>query len=287
MSKFKKAISFVLLFALILPGIALADSAEDDRIVVLGKNLNENQRSAMLREFNVDSDVKIIEVTNDEERHYLGKYIDSKQLGTRAISSAYVERLREGEGIQVESNNITWVTDDMYRNALLTAGVHDARVKISSPVAVSGTAALTGIMKAFEDLSGEKIPEKEKEVASEEIAKTAILGNEIGKKEAEELISSIKIYIINNNITSESSIKDAIDKMAGDLEITLTEKQKAEITELMKKISKLDINVESIKSQIGDIASKINDLTSQNEEIRGILQKILDAITNFFNKIFN
>ncbi len=95
----------------------------------------------------------------------------------------------------------------MYRNALVTAGIKDAKIKVSSPFQVSGTAALTGIIKAFEDITGEEITEIEKKIASEEIAKTATLGNEIGQEKAEELISSIKIYIINNDIKSKGSIK--------------------------------------------------------------------------------
>ncbi len=77
-------------------------------------------------------------------------------MGTRAISSVYVEKLPEGEGITVESKNITWVTNDMYRNAIVTAGIKDAKIIVAAPFEVSGTAALTGVMKAFEDLTGEK-----------------------------------------------------------------------------------------------------------------------------------
>ena len=267
-------------------GMALADSAEDDRIVVLGKNLNQAQREQMLKDLGVSGEVKMIEVTNEEERQYLGKFIDSKQLGTRAISSAYIERVREGKGLTVESNNITWVTNDMYRNALVTAGVTDANVKISSPVEVSGTAALTGIIKAFEDMSGETISEVEKEVASEEIAKTATLGNEIGQKEAEELVSSVKMYVVKNGIKSKEDIIDATDKMANELNISLTEEQKQQIVSLMEKISKMDLNIENIKSQVGDIVSKLDKLISENEEVKNVLQKILDSIKEFFSRIF-
>jgi len=274
------------LSSLAMGDMALADSAEDDRIVVLGRNLSEPQRQQMLRELGVSGDVKTIEVTNEEERKYLGKFIDSKQLGTRAISSAYIERLGEGEGLQVESNNITWVTNDMYRNALVTAGVTDAKVKITSPVQVSGTAALTGIIKAFEDMSGETISELEKEVASEEIAKTATLGNEIGQKEAEELVSSVKMYVVKNGIKNKEDIKDATDKMADELNISLTEEQKEQIASLMDKISKMDLNIDSIKSQVGDIASKLDKIVNSNEEVKNILQRILDSISSFFSRIF-
>ena len=289
--KLKRIVSLMLVAVFMLSSlgmgqVALADKAEDDRIVVLGKNLNQAQRQQMLNELGVSGDVKVIEVTNEEERKYLGKYIDSKQLGTRAISSAYIERLKEGEGLKVESNNITWVTNDMYRNALVTAGVTDAKVKISSPVQVSGTAALTGIIKAFEDMSGQTISEEEKEVASEEIAKTATLGNEIGQKEAEDLVSSVKMYVVKNDIKGKENIGEATDKMADELNITLTAEQKEQIISLMEKISNMDLNIENIKSQIGDIASKLEKLVNENEEVRNILQRILDSISNFFSRIF-
>ncbi len=286
MKKLRRLVIALLLLTMTMPTLVMADSAEDDRIVVLGKNLNDGQRKEMLKQFNISGDLKVIEVTNQEERKYLGKYIDEKHLGTRAISSAYVERLKEGEGLEVEVNNITWVTEDMYRNALLTAGVKDARVKISSPVKVSGTAALTGIIKAFEEVSGTVISEVSKDAASEEIVTTATLGNQIGKEEAEDLISSVKMYIVENDIKNKGSIKEVVNDMSNELNIKLTPEQEAQVVDLMKKISSLDINVDSIKTQIGDIAKKLENITSQNEEVKGILQKILDAITNFFNRIF-
>jgi len=156
----KKILSMILIFIFAFSSIALADAEIHEAVISLGKNLSEEQRKQMLYLFGADENTKIIEVTNEEEREYLGKHIDEKLLGTRAISSAYVEKLPEGEGITVESKNITWVTNDMYRNAIVTAGIKDAKIIVAAPFEVSGTAALTGIMKAFEDLTGEEITEK-------------------------------------------------------------------------------------------------------------------------------
>src|SRR5690606_22889712 len=107
----------------------------------------------------------------------------------------------------------------------VTAGIKDARIIVSSPFEVSGTAALTGIIKAFENITGQEISEEEKEVASEEIAKTALLGNEIGQEKAQELINNVKIYIIDNNIKDKASIKKVVEKIAKDLGIELTKEQ--------------------------------------------------------------
>jgi uncharacterized protein YpuA (DUF1002 family) len=282
----KRILSFVLIGILVFSSITFADKDNENVVVSLGKNLTAEQRKEMLNFFGVDENVKIIEVTNQEERESLGKYIDEKFLGTRAISSVYVKKLPEGEGITVESNNITWVTNDMYRNALITAGIKDAKIIVSSPVKVSGTAALTGVVKAFENITGEQITDKEKEIASEEIAKTAILGNEIGQKEAEELISNIKIYVIKNNIKNKGSIKKVAEEVAEELGIELTKEQMNEIVSLMKRISKLDLDIEQIKGQLKDLSDKIDRITQRSIEIKSTLEKILDMITNLFNRLF-
>ncbi|NLJ98647.1 MAG: DUF1002 domain-containing protein [Tissierellia bacterium] len=282
----RKVIGLILIITVIFSSMAFADQEMNEVVVALGKNLSAEQRQQMLSFFGVDENVRIIEVTNQEERQYLGKHIDEKLLGTRALSSVYVEKLSEGEGITVQSNNITWVTNDMYRNALITAGVKDAKIMVSSPIQVSGTAALTGVIKAFEDITGETITEKEKEIASEEIAKTATLGNEIGQEKAQELINNIKIYIINNNIKSKGSIRDVVKQMAEELGIELTKEQIEQIVSLMSQISKLNLNVDQIKEQLKDISGKIDKITEQNIEVGSILDRILNAITNFFSRFF-
>lgn len=278
---------FILLFTGIFLFTSLTFAKENkDIVVALGKDLSEEQKREMLSFFKVDDSVRLIQVSNEEEREYFGRYIDESILGTRAISSVYVERLPEGEGITVETHNISWVTEDMYRNASITAGVKDARIIVSSPVKVSGTAALTGIMKAFEDLTGESISKEEKEIASEEIAKTVLLGNEIGQEKAQELINNIKIYIIDNNIKGKGSIKKVAEEMAKDLGVELTDEQLNQIVSLMRNISKLDLNIEDIKQQLKDISGKIDRIAQQNIEIKSFLGRILDAIMSFLNKIF-
>ena len=278
---------FILLFTGIFLFTSLTFAKENkDIVVALGKDLSEEQKREMLSFFKVDDSVRLIQVSNEEEREYFGPYIDESILGTRAISSVYVERLPEGEGITVETHNISWVTEDMYRNASITAGVKDARIIVSSPVKVSGTAALTGIMKAFEDLTGESISKEEKEIASEEIAKTVLLGSEIGQEKAQELINNIKIYIIDNNIKGKGSIKKVAEEMAKDLGVELTDEQLNQIVSLMRNISKLDLNIEDIKQQLKDISGKIDRIAQQNIEIKSFLGRILDAIMSFLNKIF-
>lgn len=283
----KKIISFIIIFSMIISmNIFASADAMDNIVVTLGQDLTQEQRKQMLDYFNVDESARIVEVTNEEEYEYFGDYIDESLIGRKALSSVYVEKLPKGEGITVQTNNIFWVTEDMYRNALVTAGVEDAKIIVSGPGRVSGTAALTGIIKAFENVTGEDISEEEKRTASEEIAKTAKLGDILGKEKAQDLIRDVKIYIINNNIKDKNSIEKVIIDVASNLNIELTEEQINEIVSLMQNISKLDLNIDEIKGQLKDVSNKIDEVLEQNVEVKSFLQRILDAIVNFFNRLF-
>ncbi len=255
--------------------------AKGQAVISLGKDLNESQRTQMKELLGADENTKIIEVTNAEERKYLGQYVDSKIIGTRAISSAYVETLAAGEGIKAQVYNVTWVTKEMVINAVATAGIEDANVKVAAPFNVSGTAALTGIIKAFEDATGQQVSEEQKEVANEEIAKTGELGQDIGKDQAAELVKKVKEEVVEKDLTNKVEIEKVIVESAKELNITLTEEQKQKISELMARIANLDLNVDQIKSQVKNISDKLGQLTENSEEVQSGWNKIVE----FFNRI--
>lgn len=260
--------------------------AKGETVISLGRDLDEAQRTQMKSLLGADENTKIIEITNEEERKYLGKFVASNIIGSRAISSASVEMLESGKGIEAEVYNVTWVTKEMVTSALVTAGIKDARVKVAAPFDVSGTAALTGLIKAFEDATGASVSEVQKEIANEEIAKTGELGQDIGKDEAAELVKRIKEEIVAKDINSIEDIQKVISDTAIEMNITLTPEQEAKLSELMKRIASLDLNVEDIKSQLKNIGDKLGKLTENSEEVKGVLQKILDAIVQFFSGLF-
>lgn len=278
----KKILASLLLLLVTTTSVMASGKA----VISLGSDLNEAQRTQMKDVLGADENTKIIEVTNAEERKYLGEFVDSKIIGTRAISSAYAEKLEDGAGIEAEVYNVTWVTKDMVINSLATAGIKDAKVKVAAPFNVSGTAALTGIIKAFEDAAGEVVSEEKKEIANEEIAKTGELGQDIGKDEAAELVKVVKEAVIESDIKSQEDIEKVIADSAQELNIALTDEQKQKISELMSKISSLDLNVEDIKSQLKNISGQLGKLTENSDEVKSVVQQILDFITNVFGKLF-
>ena len=237
----------------------------------------------MLKYFNVtENDANILTITSEEEYKALGDVATPAQLGTRAISCSYVEPTTEG-GLDIKSNNLTWVTVGMIRNALITAGITDAKVVVSAPFKVSGTAALTGVLKGFENSSsGKKIDEDKKEAANEEIVVTGDLGETIGQDDAANLMNDIKTEVIKKNPDSEKQLDKIIDKSVDKYDYDLSDEDKEKIKSVMTKINDLDIDYKSIKDQLNEVQDSLKDKISA-EEVKGFFA----TIGNFFSKIWN
>lgn len=280
-----KKMTLLLSLLLLFSSISFGQKTE---VVSIANDLNQTQRQEILDIFDVDeNEVRMITVTNQEERKYLEGIAPEEQLANVTMSSAYVKFLDDGSGIEVDTYNINWVTDEMYESALVTAGVKDAKIVAAAPFPVSGTGALTGIIKAFEEATGESISDEQKRVANEEMVVTGELGDDIGNmEEATNLIVTIKEEIIDKNVKDRDDIKQIIIDIAARLEITLNTDQIEELTNLMEKITSLDLDTNQIKDQLQNIGDKLNELVNENEEVRGLFQRILDAIRDFFKSIF-
>lgn len=272
MKKSKKIIPFVVtlsLFASCLPMVAKADSS---KVVTLGANLSDEQKNDMYEYFGTSTDkVETIEVTNDDERKYMEGIATESQIGTRTYSCSYVEPTESG-GIQVKTANLTFVTSSMIASTLTTSGVENCNVVAASPIEVSGTGALTGIMMAYETASGETLDEGQKEAATEELVTTGELADAIGQEEATDLMNNIKQEVIEEGITDKDEIQDVVEDNADNLNITLTQEQLDKIVALMEKISQYDYDVKALKDTLENLAGKSE----------GFFAKIWNSIKGFF-----
>ena len=162
----KKRISTLLICGIIILGNISTVYADGANVVTLGTNLSSEQKQIVLDYFGVkENEVVILEVNNQEERKYLEGVATEAQLGTRTYSCAYVQPTSKGNGLNVKTVNLTYVTSSMIASTLTTCGITDANVIAMTPISggVSGTGALTGIMKAFEDSTGKPLEEEKKE----------------------------------------------------------------------------------------------------------------------------
>ena len=236
-----------------MPMVAKADNS---KVVTLGANLSDEQKKSMYEYFGTSSDkVETIEVTNADERKYMEGIASEEQIGTRTYSCSYVEPTGSG-GVQVKVANLTFVTSSMIASTLLTSGVENCNVVAASPIEVSGTGALTGIMMAYESASGEKLSEDQKAAATEELVTTGELANEVGQQEATDLMNEVKQDVIEDGLTDPDDIKDAVEDAAKDINITLTDEQMAKIVSLMENISQYDYDVKALKKTLENLEGK-------------------------------
>ena len=277
-------------------------SGEDtsyDRYIAFGQDLKASEKQKVLQQFGINesdlSDYKTIEITNQEEHDYLGDYIDAKVIGSRALSSVMIVKTEKGSGIQVETKNITYCTSGMYCNALVTAGLEDAQVTVVGPFGISGTSALVGAMKAYSVMTGKDISESTMDAATDELVTTAELADSIGDSEkVEQLVAAVKQKVFSDNLTRDD-IKDAINASANALDIKLSDDDVNKITDMMEKVSKVDVDVDAIKDQAKDIYNKLKDsgidfskvdTEGLSEKVGGFFSNIFDAIKDFFTGLF-
>ena len=281
-----KLLTVFMVLSVILMGGVNKVQADAYKVVTLGGNLTEQQKNDMLEYFKVNKqEVNVIEVNIDEEKKYLGDVASSEQIGTKSISCAYVEPTSSG-GLQVSTNNIYWVSSSMIKNALITAGVKNANVKAAAPFNVSGTAALTGILKGFENsTAGNKIDEETKKVANDELVTTGNLGDKIGKDEAAGLINEIKTDVVKEKPKTEGEIKNIVQNVVNNYNFNLSSQDVDKIVSLMSKINGLNLNFSELKDQLNNVTDQLKGSIS-SEEAKGFFSKIIEAIKNFFSSLF-
>ena len=236
--------------------------------------------AANLDEYNV------VSITNAEEHKYLDEYLPAEKIGTRALSSVVIVEREKGNGLNISTKNINYCTIGMYKNALATAGLKDADIIVAGPSPISGTAALIGAMKAYSQMTGEPLDEESLDAAMNEIVVTGELSQIIAEAddgEVEEFIAYVKQKVLEGGLKDESSIRKCIDEALKKYEFSMTDDEKNELTSVLLKISKLDIDVDSLLDQ----AKSLYDQIKQSDDAQGFIAKILRSIREFFKNLFN
>lgn len=269
---------------------AVTDAEPSDVYVSFGADLKDSEKATVMDLMGItEEDLEnytVGEITNDEEHEYLGDYLDASVIGSRALSSVIVVIGEDGDGIDVETNNISYCTPGMYTNALITAGIENADVIVAGPFEITGTAALVGAMKAYSELTGEEISAESMDTAVNELVVTSQMAEDVDSSKIEELIAYVKAEVVKADLDDEESIRKVINEGAVELGISLTDEEVDTIISLMKKISELDLDIESMKEQAGELFDKLEEMGVDKEEAKNFFQKIIDAITEFFNSLF-
>lgn len=277
--------------------VTVEEDKNDDKVEIkkndrpylaLGADLTAEQRATVLALMGVEAgkldQYDVVYVNNSEEHQYLGSYIDSSKIGSRSLSSIVIVQREDGNGINISTNNISYCTVGMYKNALATAGIQNADIIVAAPFPISGTAALVGVFKAYTEMTGDQIDEENIDAALHELVVTGALEASGGDAdEIEGMIAYVKQAVVEHDLSDEADIRDAIAKGCKKFDITLNDEEVNEIVNLMSKISELDLDLDKILNAAQSIYDKISNADGGFwAKIRELLNTLLAKIKELF-----
>ena len=278
---------------------------------VLGASLSEDQKNQTLKKlgYNVSTDTKELKTMTPDVYSKIMNVANDSSL--QLYSSAKIQKLGDKSPLEVKietPENITKVTQDMYRNAAVTLGVEHAKITVAAPIPVTGESALAGIYYSLE-ANGAKVPQANKDLAQEELKALSDINAENKDKngyDANKLnvaLADIKSGLAKakeskGNLTEEDVRKIVEDTLKNyKLDQVITGNQINIIINFALNLSKSDIlsNADftktlndlkqSIVSQAGDSFKNINlnfDADKALEDGGNFLSSLWQAIVNFF-----
>lgn len=259
---------------------------DDKPYLALGADLSDDQKNTVLSLMGIDpanlANYNVTYVTNAQEHQYLDSYVDSSKIGSKSWSSVVIVKRKKGNGLNISTNNITYCTVGMYKNALTTAGITDADIIVAGPKPISGTAALVGIFEAYEAMTGEAVQDNVVDAALNELVVTGELEASIQgltDQEVEEFIAYIKSLIAEKGLTDEKSINEAIDEACDKYGVTLSDDERQKIVDLLLKITSLGIDLSGLVDYAASLYNSIKN--------GGSSSGIIASIGNFFGNIFS
>ena len=255
-------------------------------IIALGADLTEAQKAEVLGIMGVSADslenYTVISVTNDMEHQYLDSYLGADVIGSKSLSSVMLTPAEKGHGVVVTTQNINFCTTGMYRNALLTAGVEDADIMVVGPTEISGTAALIGAIKAYEESTGVVVSDQTLDIALNELVTTgAIATKSASSEEVEALVAYIKGKIAAGELENEDDIRAAIAEGEQKFGVTLEDAEVEQIVSVMLKIKELGLDPNMLVDQAADLYEKWGDDFVNHLDEGGFF----DSVAEFFSNI--
>lgn len=292
----RKIIPFILTLCLLAALIPVLAAEPGEARVVIGADLSEAEINTVYTSLGIArGSVPELTLTNAEERQSLAGLVDESVIGTRSISCVYLRLRQPGEGCGVSAGNVNWCTPEMYRNALVTAGVEDVDVIVTAPFTVSGTAALAGIYKAYEDMTGAALDTAAKAVGTQELVITGDLAEEIGSYDAGEIVNELKLILDETKSMTDDEIAAEIRSIAGEYNVSLNDSQVSQLVSLCRSMerlgdSELTEKVRSLQDKVkkmGELADKAKEVGEKVEETRDKLSGAIETVKKYTQPVID
>ncbi len=174
----------------------------------------------------------------------------------------------------------------MYTGALATAGITDAVIKVAAPFPVSGTAALAGIYKAYEDMTRESLDDTAKQVGTQELTITGKLAEEIGSADTSTIVNELKkVLIVTAEMTDEEIIA-TVTEIASRYNVKLTDTQKHQLLTLCRSLEKLD--PDALRSRVEDVQGTLQKMSETKDKVAGFMDRVQEffaSVSSFFDSL--
>lgn len=302
---------FLMLLLLVLYSNTVTAADTKDTVVALGADLSAEQRATVLNLMGMTeetlADCTVLTITNAMEHEYLDPYLDASVIGSKSLSSVKITKASPSSGILVTTQNINYCTTGMYRNALMTAGMEDTEVLVVAPTPISGTAGLIGALKAYEVMANMEVPDAALDTALDELITTGELAEsiqgEVNSDDVEALIEWLKNKIASGELDTgnESSVRKIIEEGEKNFGISLTEKEKQQIMDLLKKLDSLGLNADYLIGQAQklyekyglDVVENANEAINEavgnaiTNAVKNFLQSLKESVSDFFKNLFS
>lgn len=275
---------------------------------VLGYSLSEDQRTQTLQllDYNDGVDTQIKTLTTSAYAKIMNVADDAS---LQLYSSVKIQKLGNSDTLKVSiatPENITKVTQDMYRNAAVTLGIEHASITVASPIAVTGESALAGIYYSLEQ-NGVTVPQENKDLAQEELNALSDINSENqGKSGYDSDKLNVALTDIKSAVAKGGSnlSKEEVQKIVNDtlsnygLKDSMTQNQINLIINFALNLSNSDVisnsnfrkTLKSLKNSIvsnaKDHFTNINlnfDANKAIETGKGIWEQIIAFFKQFFN----
>ena len=170
---------------------------------------------------------------------------------------------------------------------MTTAGITDASVMVSAPREVSGTAALTGIYKAYEDITGEKLDAVAKQVGAEELVVTGDLADAIGSVDAAQIVNQLKEILDQAATMSDDEVRQEIRNIGKQYGQELTDSQVEQLLSLVRSMQGLD--ADELQKRLESLQNTYNTANNVGNFFSDLGKKVSDffkSVGDFFSNIF-
>ena len=274
----KKWLSLLLVMTMLCAGTIQAQAAGTG-VLALGADLSADQRATVLSEMGITeaeaASYETVTITNDMEHQYLDESLGSSVVGSHSLSSVLLIPQESGAGLTVETHNINYCTIAMYRNALLTAGVQDAKVIVAAPMPISGTAALIGAVKAYETYSGTTVSDEAINAATDELVLTGELSDELDSEQISDLIAYLKQQIAEKGLDDPGKLTELVNEASDKMDLKLTDEQVSRIVDLLLKLDNLDIDAKELYDKLDAMGIKLD-----SEKVGNFVTRMVSSIWN-------